>query len=61
MRRGEIRWYTFRLPDKRRPVMILTRNEVIGNLNELIVVPVTRTVRGLATELVLAPATRRDP
>ncbi len=41
MRRGEIRWYTFRLPDKRRPVMILTRNEVIGNLNELIVVPVT--------------------
>ena len=53
MRRGEIRWYTFRLPDKRRPVMILTRNEVIGNLNELIVVPVTRTVRGLATELVL--------
>lgn len=35
MRRGEIRWYTFRLPDKRRPVMILTRNEVIGSLNEL--------------------------
>ena len=53
MRRGEIRWYTFRLPDKRRPVMILTRNEVIGSLNELIVVPATRTVRGLATELVL--------
>jgi hypothetical protein len=34
--------------------MILTRSEVIGNLNELIVVPATRTVRGLATELVLA-------
>jgi len=53
VRRGEIRWYTFRLPDKRRPVMILTRNEVIGSLNELIVVPATRTVRGLASELVL--------
>jgi hypothetical protein len=26
---GEIRWYTFRLPDKRRPVLILTRNDVI--------------------------------
>jgi mRNA interferase MazF len=51
--RGEIRWYTFRLPDKRRPVMILTRSEVIGDLNELIVVPVTRTVRGLATEVIL--------
>ena len=33
--------------------MILTRNEVIDNLNELIVVPATRTIRGLATEMVL--------
>ncbi len=29
MIRGEIRWYTFRLPDKRRPVLVLTRDEVI--------------------------------
>lgn len=55
MRRGEIRWYTFALPDKRRPVLILTRDEVIDHLNEIIVVPVTRTVRGLATEVVLTP------
>ena len=55
MRRGEIRWYTFRLPDKRRPVLILTRNEVINRLNEIIVVPVTRTIRGLTTEVVLTP------
>ena len=53
LRRGEIRWYTFRLPDKRRPVMILTRGEVIGSLSDLIVVPATRTVRGLATEVIL--------
>lgn len=53
MKRGEIRWYTFRLPDKRRPVLILTRSEVIGRLNEIIVVPVTRTIRGLITEVVL--------
>ena len=53
MKRGEIRWYTFRLPDKRRPVLILTRNEVIDRLNEIIVVPVTRTIRGLSTEVVL--------
>ena len=51
--RGDIRWYTFRLPDKRRPVMVLSRNAVIAHLNELIVVPVTRTIRGLATEVVL--------
>ena len=55
MRRGEIRWYTFRLPDKRRPVLILTRNEVIDRLNEIIVVPVTQTIRGLTTEVVLTP------
>ena len=55
MRRGEIRWYTFKLPDKRRPVLILTRNEVVDQLNEMIVVPATRTIRGLATEVVLLP------
>ena len=53
MNRGDIRWYTFRLPDKRRPVMVLSRTEVLEQLNELIVVPITRTIRGLATEVVL--------
>jgi len=53
VKRGEIRWYMFRLPDKRRPILILTRNEVIDRLNEIIVVPVTRTIRGLSTEVVL--------
>ena len=55
MKRGEIRWYTFRLPDKRRPVLLLTRDELVGRLGELIVVPATRTVRGLDTEVVLGP------
>ncbi len=56
MKRGEIRWYTFRLPDKRRPILILTRNEVIDRLNEVVVVPITRTVRGLSTEVILTTA-----
>jgi len=47
---GQVRWYTFRPPDKRRPVLILTRNEVMDQLNEIIVVPATRTIRGLTTE-----------
>lgn len=55
MKRGEIRWYTFPIPDKRRPVLILSRDEIIDRLNELIVVPVTRTIRGLSTEVVLTP------
>ena len=44
LNRGEIRWYTFRPPDKRRPVLILTRNEVMDRLHEIIAVPVTRTI-----------------
>jgi len=55
LKRGEIRWYTFALPDKRRPVLILTRDEIIDYLNEIIVVPITRIIRGLATEVVLTP------
>jgi mRNA interferase MazF len=31
MRRGEIRWYTFAAPDKRRPVLLLTRDDVIAH------------------------------
>jgi mRNA interferase MazF len=53
VKRGEIRWYTFRLPDKRRPVLVLTRNEVIDRLNEIIVAPATRTIRGLTSEVLL--------
>jgi mRNA interferase MazF len=52
VRRGEIRWYTFGLPDKRRPVLVLTREEVIDRLNEIIAVPATRTIRGLSTEVI---------
>lgn len=53
MKRGEIRWYTFRPPDKRRPVLVLGREEALGVLGEVIVVPATRTIRGIATEIVL--------
>lgn len=56
MRRGEIRWYTFKAPDKRRPVLLLTRDIVIDSLNEVIVAPATRTIRGLATEVLLTEA-----
>lgn len=55
MRRGEIRWYTFRPPDKRRPVLLLTRDEVIDELGEAIVAPATRRVRGLRSEVLLGP------
>jgi len=55
MRRGEVRWYTFRAPDKRRPVLILTRNSAIGFLNALTVAPITTTVRDIPSEVLLTP------
>lgn len=53
MRRGEIRWYTFRSPDKRRPVLILTRDSIIPVLTSLTVAPLTTTIRDIPTEVVL--------
>jgi mRNA interferase MazF len=53
MKRGDIRWYTFGSPDKRRPVLVLSRSEVASQLNEIVVVPITRTIRDLETEVLL--------
>ena len=54
MRRGEIRWYRFARPDKRRPVLVLTRDSIILNLGEVTVAPVTTTVRGIPSEVALS-------
>lgn len=53
MKRGEVRWYRFKAPDKRRPVLILTRDSAISVLNSVTVAPITRTVRGIPTEVLL--------
>lgn len=41
MKRGEIRWYRFAAPDKKRPVLILTRDSVLQYLGEVTVAPIT--------------------
>jgi mRNA interferase MazF len=48
---GEVWWAE--AADKRRPVLIVTRNEAIPVLAWLVVAPVTRTVRGIPTEVAL--------
>ena len=53
MKRGDVRWYTFEPPDKRRPVLILTRDSAIGVLNTVTVAPITSTMRGIPTEVFL--------
>ena len=51
VRRGEIWMYEFKQPDKRRPVLILTRAEVIGLLRTVMVAPITSTIRGAPGEV----------
>ena len=54
MRRGEIRWYRFSKPDKRRPVLILTRDSIISSLGEVTVAPLTARIRNIPSEVVLS-------
>jgi len=51
--RGDICWYTFKAPDKKRPVLILTRDSAIAVLNSVTVAPITSTIRSIPTEVVL--------
>lgn len=53
MQRGEVRWYRFRDPDKKRPVVVLTRASALEFLNEVTVAPVTSRIRDIPTEVVL--------
>jgi mRNA interferase MazF len=49
--RGEIWLYEFSRPDKRRPVLVLTRQEVISFLNTVMIAPITSTLRGSPGEV----------
>jgi mRNA interferase MazF len=53
MNRGEVRWYRFKAPDKKRPVLILTRDSVIRYLGEITVAPITSTIRDIPSEVCL--------
>ena len=55
MKQGEIYWHTFRPPDKRRPVLILTRNSAIPYLTGISVALITTTVRQAPSEVLLTP------
>ena len=45
--------YAFGAPDKRRPVLVLTRQEVIGLLHTVMVAPITSTVYGAPSEVLV--------
>jgi mRNA interferase MazF len=47
------RLYTFKPPGKRRPVLVLTRQDVIPLLSTVMVAPVTSTERGAPSEVMV--------
>jgi len=51
-RRGEV-WFADVPGDKRRPVLVLTRDPMGRLLHSVICAPVTSTVRGLSTEVAI--------
>ena len=56
MKRGEIRWYRFKAPDKKRPVLILTRDSILEYLGEVTIAPITSTIRDIPSEVLLTQA-----
>jgi len=53
-RQGEIWWAE--AEDKRRPVLVVTRSDAVSVLTWVIIAPVTRTIRGIPTEVRLGPS-----
>ena len=51
--RGEIWMYQFKAPDKRRPVLVLTRQQVIGLLHSVMVAPITSSIHGVPSEVLI--------
>ncbi len=53
-RRGEV-WWGEIADVGRRPFLVMTRSVAIPVLNSVLAAPVTRTIRGIPTELSLGP------
>jgi mRNA interferase MazF len=51
--RGDVRLYSFSAPDKSRPVVVLTRDSAIGHLSTVTVAPISATIRGVPSEVLL--------
>jgi mRNA interferase MazF len=53
IKRGEIWFYRFKHPDKSRPVLVLSRQEVIELLHSVMVAPITSTIHGAPSEVIV--------
>ncbi len=52
--RGDVRLYSFAPPDKNRPVLVLTRSSAIAYLSTVTIAPITSTIRGVPSEVLLS-------
>lgn len=51
--RGDIRWFRFGAPDKRRPVLVVGSASVLASLSEIPVIPLSTQIRSLPWEVLL--------
>jgi mRNA interferase MazF len=56
VRRGDIIWADLGPSAGRRPVCVLTRDAAIAVLTGIICAPITRTIRGIRSEVDVGPA-----
>lgn len=54
--RNDITWADLGEEGGRRPVCVLTRNSVIAVLDRVTCAPITRTIRGIPSEVEVGPA-----
>jgi mRNA interferase MazF len=53
LNRGDVHLCRFPPPDKQRPVLILTRSSAVGYLSTVTVAPISSTVLGVPSEVIL--------
>jgi mRNA interferase MazF len=49
--RGDIRWFRFLAPDKRRPVLVLGGERLLRSADQIPVIPFSTQIRGLPWEV----------
>lgn len=52
--RGDIRWFRFAFPDKRRPVLVLGDPALLPSLAQVVVIPLSTAIRGFPWEVQLS-------
>jgi len=55
MNQGDVYWCSLKPPNKRRPVVVLTRDKGIRYLSSITIAPITTTIRQVPTQVRLTP------